>query len=116
LSSDLAYLGCSALDTRHAREYNRGEFSSVEVSLKVDDCFQENILIDNGGNARLIDFGLSSFIQPPLSQFHLATTSTRHDAIRYAAPELLTSDDFRDLPSEKVDIYSFGCVMLQVSC
>ncbi|OAX34159.1 kinase-like protein [Rhizopogon vinicolor AM-OR11-026] len=74
----------------------------------------ENILIDNGGNARLIDFGLSSFIQPPLSQFHLATTSTRHGAIRYAAPELLTSDDFRDLPSEKVDIYSFGCVMLQI--
>jgi hypothetical protein len=34
--------------------------------------------------------------------------------MRYAAPELL-SDDVSDLLLEKTDIYSFGCVMLQVS-
>jgi len=107
---------CSTLSTPDARGHNSGEFSAVEVSLKADDCFQANIMIDEGENARLIDFGLSSIIRPLLDQSHLVITSIRPGAIRYAAPELLTSDDFRDLPSEKVDIYSFGCVMLQVSC
>jgi serine/threonine protein kinase len=90
--------------------------SAVEVSLQADDCFQANILIDKGGNARLIDFGLSSFIRPLLDQSHLVVTSIRAGAIRYAAPELVTSDDVRGLSLEKIDIYSFGCVMLQVSC
>ncbi|OAX34157.1 kinase-like protein [Rhizopogon vinicolor AM-OR11-026] len=88
--------------------------SAVEVSLKADECFQANILIDERGNAKLIDFGLSSFIRPLLGQSYLAITSIRPGAIRYTAPELVTSNDFRDLPSEKVDIYSFGCVMLQI--
>jgi serine/threonine protein kinase len=73
-------------------------------------------MIDEGGDARLIDFGLSSFIRPLLDQSHLAITFVRSCAIRYAAPELVTSDDVSDLRLEKVDIYSFGCVMLQVSC
>lgn len=70
-----------------------------------------NILIDNGGHARLIDFGLSTITKPLLGQSHLAATSIRPGAIRYAAPELVLSDDVRDM--EKTDIYSFGCVMLQ---
>jgi len=73
-------------------------------------------MIDKGGNARLIDFGLSSVIRPLLDQSHLVITSIRPGAMRYAAPEFVTSDDVRDLPLEKVDVYSFGCVMLQVSC
>ncbi|KAG1835980.1 kinase-like domain-containing protein [Suillus subalutaceus] len=73
-----------------------------------------NILIDEGGHARLIDFGLSTIVLPFLGQSHVAATSIHAGAIRYAAPELL-SDDVGDLPLEKTDIYSFGCVMLQVS-
>ncbi|KAG1812755.1 kinase-like domain-containing protein [Suillus variegatus] len=74
-----------------------------------------NIMIDKGGNARLIDFGLSTIIQPIIGQSHLVATSIRPGAIRYAAPELFVSDDIRDLGSvEKIDIYSFGCVMLQI--
>ncbi|KAG1730745.1 PSP1 C-terminal conserved region-domain-containing protein [Suillus lakei] len=42
----------------------------------------------------------------------MAATSLRSGAIRYAAPELVLSDNVRDL--EGTDIYSFGCVMLQV--
>lgn len=72
-----------------------------------------NILIDEGGRARLIDFGLSTIVRPILGQSHLAATSIHPGATRYAAPELL-SDDARDLPLEKSDIYSFGCVMLQI--
>ncbi|OJA15855.1 hypothetical protein AZE42_11214 [Rhizopogon vesiculosus] len=84
------------------------------VPIMHGDITAANILIDKGGNARLIDFGLSSFIRPLLGQSNLVITSIRPGAIRYAAPELVTSDDVRDLPLEKVDIYSFGCVMLQI--
>ncbi|KAJ8588967.1 kinase-like protein, partial [Rhizopogon salebrosus TDB-379] len=73
-----------------------------------------NILIDRRGHARLIDFGFSAIVGPLLGQSHLAVSSIRPGAIRYAAPELVLSDDAHDLPLEKADIYSFGCVMIQV--
>ncbi|KAG1730733.1 kinase-like domain-containing protein, partial [Suillus lakei] len=74
-----------------------------------------NILIDKRGHARLIDFGLSTIVQPLLSQSHLAATSICTGVIRYAAPELvLPADDPYLGPLDKHDIYSFGCVMLQV--
>ncbi|KAG1733831.1 kinase-like domain-containing protein, partial [Suillus lakei] len=73
-----------------------------------------NILIDEGGHARLIDFGLSTLVRPLLGQSYLAATSIHPGTIRYAAPELLLSDDVCDLPLGKADLYSFGCVMLQI--
>ncbi|KAG0696886.1 kinase-like domain-containing protein [Suillus ampliporus] len=74
-----------------------------------------NILIDERGHARLIDFGLSTIVRPLLGLSHLAVTSIRPGALLYAAPELVLPDDSRDLgPLEKADIYSFGCVMLQI--
>jgi serine/threonine protein kinase len=72
-------------------------------------------LIDEGGQAKLIDFGLSTIIRPLLGQLHLVATSIRPGQIRYAAPELVLSEEVHDIPLEKTDIYSFGCVMLQVS-
>ncbi|KAG2144217.1 kinase-like domain-containing protein [Suillus clintonianus] len=85
------------------------------MSVMHRDITGANILIDEGGHARLIDFGLSTVIQPLLGQSHLATTSARPGAIRYAAPELVVPDGVHNLVSlEKTDIYSFGCVMLQV--
>jgi serine/threonine protein kinase len=78
---------------------------------------QANILIDKRGHARLIDFGLSTIVQPLIDRSHLAISSVRHGAIRYAAPELVLSDGTREssVPLEKTDIYSFGCIMLEVS-
>ncbi|KAG2032692.1 kinase-like domain-containing protein, partial [Suillus americanus] len=74
-----------------------------------------NILIDEGGHARLIDFGLSTMTQPIHGQSHLAVTSKHPGAIPYTAPELVLLDELHDLDSvEKADIYSFGCVMLQI--
>lgn len=74
-----------------------------------------NILIDEEGHARLIDFGLSTIIQPLLGQSDLAATSIRPGALGYAAPELFLSDDVSDPELvKKIDIYSFGCVMLQI--
>ncbi|KAG1722538.1 kinase-like domain-containing protein [Suillus paluster] len=85
------------------------------VSVVHRDITGANILIDEGGHARLIDFGLSTIVRPLLDQSHLAATSIRSGAILYAAPELVLPDDDHDLgPLEKTDIYSFGCVMLQV--
>ncbi|KAG1792980.1 kinase-like domain-containing protein [Suillus plorans] len=74
-----------------------------------------NILIDEGGHARLIDFGLSTITKPLLGQSHLAVTSIHHGAIPYAAPELILPETTCDPGlEEKSDIYSFGCVMLQI--
>ncbi|KAG1730101.1 kinase-like domain-containing protein [Suillus paluster] len=74
---------------------------------------QANILINKRGHARLIDFGLSTILRPLLGQSHLAISCVRPGAIRYAAPELVLSDNPAELPLEKADIYSFGCIMLQ---
>ncbi|KAG1797527.1 kinase-like domain-containing protein, partial [Suillus variegatus] len=84
-------------------------------SVMHGDITGANILIDKGGHARLIDFGLSTITQPLLGQSHLAVTSIHHGAIPYAAPELILPDTTRD-PGlvEKHDIYFFGCVMLQI--
>ncbi|KAG0696888.1 kinase-like domain-containing protein [Suillus ampliporus] len=75
-----------------------------------------NILIDKRGHARLIDFGLSTIVRPLVGQSHLARSSVHPGAIRYAAPELVLSDNAQEMPLEKADVYSFGCIMLQVSC
>jgi serine/threonine protein kinase len=85
-------------------------------SVMHGDITGANILIDKRGHARLIDFGLSTIVHPLLGQSHLAISSIRPGAIRYAAPELVLLDDARELPVslEKADIYSFGCTMLQI--
>ncbi|KAG0695364.1 kinase-like domain-containing protein [Suillus ampliporus] len=84
------------------------------VHIMHGDITGANILIDKRGHARLIDFGLSTIVRPLVGQSHLAATSIRPGAIRYAAPELIVSEDVDLGPLVKTDIYSFGCVMLQV--
>jgi serine/threonine protein kinase len=84
------------------------------VDIMHGDITGANILIDEGGQAKLIDFGLSTIIRPLLGQLHLVATSIRPGQIRYAAPELVLSEEVHDIPLEKTDIYSFGCVMLQI--
>ncbi|KAG2040433.1 kinase-like domain-containing protein, partial [Suillus americanus] len=84
------------------------------VHIVHGDITGANILIDEGGRARLIDFGLSTIVRPLLGQSQLAATSINPGAIRYTAPELVVSDNVPGLPLEKIDIYSFGCVMLQI--
>ena len=86
--------------------------------------FQSNVLIDAGGHARLSDFGLSTI----LAEFQGTSyfTSSIGGAVRWAAPELYyvpdtpedDEDDFEtsaNALTEQSDIYSFGCIMLQVS-
>lgn len=69
-------------------------------------------MIDADGRARLTDFGLSSVVDASEGLTYLALTARRPGAIRWVAPELCTGED--DPPTFWSDIYSYGCVMLQV--
>ncbi|KAM7270018.1 hypothetical protein ACFE04_029232 [Oxalis oulophora] len=63
-----------------------------------------NILLDNTFNARVSDFGLSSFATPPASALK---------SNGYRAPELSSSSDSLKL-TQKSDVYAFGVLLLEI--
>ncbi|KAF8030226.1 hypothetical protein BT93_E2617 [Corymbia citriodora subsp. variegata] len=71
------------------------------------DIKPQNILLDEHFNAKLADFGLSKLIEK--DQSHVMTTV--RGTLGYLAPERLSC-----VITEKVDVYSFGIVMLEVLC
>ncbi|KAG1819127.1 kinase-like domain-containing protein [Suillus subaureus] len=89
--------------------------SLLSVYIMHGDITGANILIDEGGQVKLISFGLSTIVQLLLSQLHLGAMSIHPGQICYAAPELVLSEEVCDIPLKKPNIYSFGCVTLQVS-
>ena len=100
-------------------------------------CKQNNVLIAADGSPRLADFGISNVIGPPDQEF-----PPRHSLIRCMAPELLANTNDMTLleeillleketllPEEETllskkatllrniksgDIYSLGCIILEV--
>jgi len=74
------------------------------------------VLIDSDGHARLTDFGLSSVINAGEGMTYLAMATRCPGALRWVAPELVVKDGTGVAPTFGSDIYSFGSVMLQVSC
>ena len=77
-------------------------------------CCQTNILVDGDGNLRLADFGLSMV----LAESQNATFNSMHPGnIRWMAPEVVDPPldiELQEKPTKAGDIYSYGCVMLQV--
>ena len=71
------------------------------------DIKPQNILLDENLNAKVSDFGLSKLIDKDQSQ----VVTTMKGTPGYLAPEWLSS-----VISEKVDVYSFGIVVLEILC
>jgi serine/threonine protein kinase len=79
--------------------------------------FQSNVLINENGNAVLADFGLSRLLADHETSFFASHSS---GAIRWAAPEIIEfgtekPNEQVDKPNKESDIYSFGCIMMQVT-
>ncbi|KAJ7202578.1 kinase-like domain-containing protein [Mycena pura] len=72
-----------------------------------------NILISNGWNACLADFGLTSFSDVTAST---DTSHNRAGSLRWMAPELIDPEKFgqRFLRTPATDVYAFGCVCLEL--
>ena len=68
---------------------------------------QPNILVDDSGHARIVDFGLSTVTRGPDS----TKGSTQQGlSIRWAAPEALLGE----VHSKEVDIFAFAMVVIEV--
>ncbi|KAG1730479.1 kinase-like domain-containing protein [Suillus lakei] len=68
-----------------------------------------NVLVDGSGHIRLADFGLAMI----LVEAENTTFNSCHPGnIRWMAPEVLEDQD--EKPTKEGDIYSYGCVALQV--
>jgi serine/threonine protein kinase len=79
--------------------------------------FQSNVLINENGKAVLADFGLSRLLADHETSFFASHNS---GAVRWAAPEIIPldinkPDEDVDKPNKTSDIYSFGCIMMQVT-
>ncbi|XP_027090414.1 G-type lectin S-receptor-like serine/threonine-protein kinase SD2-5 [Coffea eugenioides] len=71
------------------------------------DIKPQNILLDQNFNAKVADFGLSKLVEKDQSRVITRMRGTPG----YLAPEWLSS-----VITEKVDVYSFGIVMLEIIC
>jgi serine/threonine protein kinase len=103
------------------RPYER-EFLHLGFNIQIKLCIlQSNVLINEGGQACLTDFGLSSMMKIGERFEYLRLNEKRPGAVHWSAPELIPDpsrideDGERYMPSTSSDIYSYGCIMYEVS-
>ena len=74
---------------------------------------QTNILIDDGGNALLADFGLSRILESTG-----LTTKSIAGSCRWMAFELMYADDpeAEEVFTTETDVWALGMTILEVSC
>ena len=68
---------------------------------------QANILVDNSGKARIMDFGLAMVTKNLDS---IPSTSHHGHTPRWSAPEVLSEGAY----SKEADVFSFAMVMIEV--
>lgn len=100
-----------SLKESQARKFCRGIGSALEYchsnNIVHRDLKIENIMINNAGEIKIIDFGLSNLY----SNDHLLKTYC--GSLYFAAPELLSAHPYR---GPEVDIWSFGVVLFVLVC
>ncbi|XAR50827.1 Non-specific serine/threonine protein kinase [Bertholletia excelsa] len=92
------------MDIAKGLAYLHGDCKQKIVHL---DIKPQNILLDEFFNAKISDFGLSKLIDKDQSQ----VVTTLRGTPGYIAPEWLSS-----IITEKVDVYSFGVMVLEILC
>ncbi|KAL0265881.1 UNVERIFIED_CONTAM: hypothetical protein PYX00_011598 [Menopon gallinae] len=99
------------MDERDARRIFRQILSGVDYihknSIVHRDLKIENILVDENGNAKIIDFGLSNFYD----RKRLLTTFC--GSLYFAAPELLLGQKYC---GPEVDVWSLGVILYVMIC
>ncbi|KAG1799057.1 kinase-like domain-containing protein, partial [Suillus variegatus] len=73
-----------------------------------------NVLMSADGKLHLADFGLSMILSEAQNSF----SSCHPGNVRWMAPEILAIPEQGEMakPTKAADIYSYGCIMLQVCC
>jgi serine/threonine protein kinase len=104
------------LNIVHSKDIVHGDLTGVSITqlsfvVLIKDATQNNILIDEKGNAFVADHGILTICS------ELIGTSYIRSNVRWAAPEnfkIPEDEESASSPQLPSDVYSFGCIMLQV--